>query len=496
MSMNESSGPATTSHAAEARETLKRYFEHLFANSRDIMNLFSLTEGKIILVNRAGEEATGYSTEELSTLPVDALYPPEEHAKLALAFERLKTTGYSSEKLRMYARNGELCDIWTRSYVIQREPETICLVHTIDITEENRKHERELRNAKLATLGESSATLAHELKNALQSMQFSLGALRRHMADKHADRVEVSLARVERAAAHMDDVIAGIERSTHGSSAGSSDVSIPSAVQNALQLMRGYLDAKQIHVVSEFDRSLPLVWCDRTQLEQILIVLIKNAAQAMASRDLRELRVNVVGSGERVRLEIADTGGGLPTEIEKRVFEAFSTTKPAGLGMGLGLTTAKRLAEGNGIDLTFRSQGGVGTTFALEFSSTRPRKAAASPLEGRVLLVLGDDPTTLDAACSALTQAGARVLIATTVADALQCLRVHTVEAVVCDDALYPVGAQAFVAEARRMYRGPVCLVVNHPDLQGAGRHTEVEFVLRKPLASGALVDALVALVT
>jgi len=487
--------PGDAQQSTDPVETLKRYFEHLFANSRDMMNLFSVTQGKIILFNAAAREATGYTPEELAHAPVSALYPPEEHAKLALAFERLVTTGYSSEKLRMFAKSGELRDIWTRSYVVEREPEVICLVHTVDITEENRKRERDLREAKLATLGQSSAVLAHELKNALQSMQYSLGTLRMQLELGDRERVASSLQRIERAVTHMDSVIASVERST-ANPRGNAHISLESALQNVTLLLRGYLDAKSVELRTELEPSLPPVWCDATHLEQILVVLIKNAAQAMAGRPQRKLTVRAQVAGDGVLLELEDTGGGMPPEIQARAFEAFSTTKPAGLGMGLGLSTARELAAKSAIDITFRSEPGVGTTFSLRLrvSGDSARELSSAALAGRVLLVVGDEPSTLEQASTALRLAGARVLVATSAADGLRLLRLHAVEAIVCDDAMYPVRGRAFVADAHGFYHGPVCLLVDgaEQDAQALG----ADLVLGKPLSAGRLVTALAALVT
>ncbi len=489
---------ALVSAAPQTAEELKRYFEHLFANSRDMMNLFSLTHGKIIMLNKAAEESTGYSMNELSRLPVEALYPSEELPTLEIAFEQLRQTGYSSNKLRMYARSGELRDIWARAYVIQREPEAICLVHTIDMTEENRKRERELRDAKLATLGQSSATLAHELKNALQSMQFSLGTLRSQLGERELGRSASSLARVERAVAHMDEVIAAIEKTARGSSTGAAYVSLASAVENALLLMAGYLDAHAVEVATSFPPSIPPVWCDRTQVEQILIVLIKNAAQAMASRRTRKLHIALICAGEQLRIEVSDTGGGLAPEMQARVFEAFATTKPVGLGMGLGLATAKQLAMNQGFDLTFQSEPGVGATFALELAiaGNPARSSDDAQLAGRVVLVVAEDPAVLGPASSTLIDAGARVLVATSTAEGLQLLRVHSVEAVVCDDGMYPVRGREFVLAARKSYRGPVCLITDQREPgEAAGAVTGVDLVVTKPVQTDALVKVVRTLV-
>ncbi|MDB4974949.1 MAG: diguanylate cyclase/phosphodiesterase [Myxococcaceae bacterium] len=482
----------------ESIETLKRYFEHVFANSRDIMNLFSLTQGRVMMLNAEAERATGYSLPELQDLPVAALYPAEEHAKLQVAFEKLRDTGFSSDKLCMYARNGELRDIWTRSYIVQRVPETICIVHTIDITDENRKRERELRDAKLATLGQASATLAHELKNALQSMQFSLSTLRGQLTESGLGRAAGSLARLERAASHMDDVITGIEKSTVRTMTGAAYISVPAAVQNAVLLMRGYLTAKGIECSSQFEGALPLVWCDQAQLEQILVVLIKNAAQAMASRDLRKLSISICNEGAGLRLDVTDTGGGLPADIQPRLFEAFSTTKPLGLGHGLGLATAKQLALDNELEMSFATQPGVGTTFSLGFRSGSETDARrdSTLLGGRVVLVLSDDPALIAQSQNELKEAGARTLFASSAAEGIQLLRVHSISAIICDDAMYPVNGRQFVAQARELYRGPVCLVVNNRADYPPNMLVGVDSVISKPVLTRDLVvllDALLA---
>ncbi|MET0343811.1 MAG: ATP-binding protein [Polyangiales bacterium] len=480
------------SSGGQSTEALKRYFEHLFANSRDMMNLFSLTQGKVVMLNQAAEDSTGYSLDELARTPVDAMYPPEERGRLAIAFERLRQTGYSSDKLRMYARNGELRDIWTRSYVVQHQPEAICLVHTLDVTEENRKRERELRNARLASLGQSSATLAHELKNALQSMQFSLGTLRTQMDEQSLTRAAGSLQRVERAVAHMDDVITGIEKAARNSVPAGGHVSLASAIENAVMLMSNYLEAKSVEVTTHFAEAIPPIWCDRTQLEQILIVLIKNAAQAMATRPVRKLHIALSHDPDRARIEVSDTGGGLAPEIEARIFEAFATTKPVGVGMGLGLSTAKQLAENQALDLTFRTRPGDGTTFAVDVPIERGLKETTEfgPLASKVVLVVGDDAGLLEPVASDLTQAGARVLVATSAQEASQLLRVHAVQALLCDDAMYPVSARAFVRTVRESYRGPVCLLAD----AHASREAPVvgmDFVIPKPVRPDTVIEVL-----
>lgn len=486
----------TISSAADIA-SLKLYFEHLFTNSRDMMNLFSLTQGRIIMLNSAAEQITGYGLAELATIPIENLYPAAELPKLKLAFSRLSETGYSSEKLQMYVRSGELRDIWTRSFIVQREPEVVCLVHTIDVTEENRKQERAVRDARLATLGESTAALAHEVSNALQSIQFNLTLLRKVLPGEISASAQPVMERLERAAMHMDGVISVIQRFGHASNQRSVYLSLPSAVQDALQLMEGYIQAKGVSVVTRFQEALGVVWADRAQIEQILIILIKNAVQAMASRSDRELSIEVSESGGRARVALRDTGGGLAPSIESRVFEAFTTTKQVGIGMGLGLATAKQLAANNGVQLSLSNEPGVGAEFALEF--VLPRDESQRPpsrLAGKNVLLVGDESELLDLASSALMKEGARVLIAASVAEAMQRLLVHAVDVIMCDDAMYPIRASAFVTKARKVFAGPVCVIADAGAQVAFEPEGPVQCVLRKPLDAAELVTAVGALLS
>jgi PAS domain S-box-containing protein len=153
----------------ESQRKWINYFEHLFANSKDIMNLFSMTQRKILRWNPQAGIMMGYTKEDLENTPIESIYPPEELLKLGGTFQRLAEHGFAEEKLKIFNKKKELKDIWTRAFVVQYEPEVLCLVHTIDITEEKERERNLLKEARLSALGEASATLAHEINNALQS---------------------------------------------------------------------------------------------------------------------------------------------------------------------------------------------------------------------------------------------------------------------------------------------------------------------------------------
>jgi len=448
-----------------ATERLTTYFKHLFAHGRDMMNLFSLTQQKILMINGAARDITGYELEELREIPIQKLYPPEELPKLMQAFERLHNHGSSSEKLTMLARDGSRRQIWTRSYIVQYEPEVICLVHTIDVTEEKTREEKALAAAKLATLGEASAVLAHELGNALQSMQYNLVSLARAMREP-GEREQKALARLQRAVTHMDSVVQGVQSYARNSSDAPGYISIVAAVHAALALLAGHFTAKSIELSVTFEPELPLVCSEPSQVQQIMLILMKNAIQAMAERPIRRLTLTARRDGAKVLLELRDTGGGIPEDLHARVFEAFSSTKPIGMGMGLGLSIASRLAGLNGVELKFESVPSEGTTFCLGFQTSAN---AASPdrrggIDAKTLLLFTDSPMLLTRLSRPLAAAGARLLAAQSSAQALEFISSHSIDAVLCEDAMYPVTGSEFAELARANYRGAICLIASTPN--------------------------------
>jgi len=130
----------------------------------------------------------------------------------------------------------------------------------------------------------------------------------------------------------------------------------------------------RVKVVEEYG-SLPLVECNPSQLNQVFLNLINNAAQAIPGEGTVTVRSAV--EGERVRVDVSDTGTGIPTEVQPRIFETYFTTKPAGEGTGLGLPIVKSIVAEHGGDITFTTRQGAGTTFSVFLPVVLPEPAAA-----------------------------------------------------------------------------------------------------------------------
>ncbi len=136
-------------------------------------------------------------------------------------------------------------------------------------------------------------------------------------------------------------------------------VRLEDAIHGALLLIRGRLDEGGVELIREGDADLT-VRADRFRLEQVIVNLIKNAAEALAGRDRPRLMLKVMREGDRVRLFVSDNGPGVPPAVRAQLFTPFVTTRANGLG--LGLVICRDLVAGFGGELDLIDEG-EGATF-------------------------------------------------------------------------------------------------------------------------------------
>jgi two-component system NtrC family sensor kinase len=179
-------------------------------------------------------------------------------------------------------------------------------------------------------------------------------------------------------------------------------------------------------------KDLPLVWADAHQLRQIVVNPVTNARQALqdASPPFRlRLRTRGDETGRRVRIEVADSGPGIPGEIRARIFDPFFTTKPEE-GTGLGLALARGIIESRGGTIEVESAPGEGARFIIELPVGAPAARAddpdeldaALPVSGKTILVVDDEPAVASLLAEALTRDGCKVDVAGNGAVALRML--------------------------------------------------------------------------
>lgn len=215
--------------------------------------------------------------------------------------------------------------------------------------------------ARVSMLGELTASIAHEVNQPLAAIATSGAASLRWLARDEPDLDEVRdlagriVADARRAAA----IIARVRAMAERREIERTSISLNALVEEALAFLAHDLRAQTIEIRLDLGADLPLLLGDRTQLQQVLVNLVVNAAQAMAGITERRLQVSTAAADGQLMLTIEDNGPGLPADAE-RLFDSFYSTKAGGMGMGLPICRSIVEAHGGSIVAT---GGAIGARF-------------------------------------------------------------------------------------------------------------------------------------
>lgn len=271
----------------------------------------------------------------------------------------------------------------TRCRLLSRRPDGGGEVvgYVLDATAEHAAQARAVVAARMASLGEMAASLAHEIRQPLQSI--SLAAEVAQLAVRRADAAAAQerLGRIVEQAQRTSELIDRLRRFARGAEDGAPLEAVPlaAAVRGALELARSALHEAAIDVEVALGEPAPVVRGQAVLLEQVLSNLLLNARDALAARPAgaaRRIRIAAAPGPEgTVRLRVADTGGGLAPPVMARLFEPFVTTKGPDKGTGLGLSICHGLVTGMGGGIDARNDAD-GAVFTITLPSAEASKAA------------------------------------------------------------------------------------------------------------------------
>jgi C4-dicarboxylate-specific signal transduction histidine kinase len=206
-----------------------------------------------------------------------------------------------------------------------------------------REVQMELAHAnRVATMGQLTASIAHEVNQPIAAMVTSAQAARRWLNRQppHLEEAQQALARIIKDGNRAGDVIGRIRELIKKAPARKDWVDLNEAIREVIELTRREAVKTGVPVQARLADNLPLIHGDRVQLQQVILNLIVNAIEAMSGVDAgaRDLLISTGRvEPDGVLVAVRDTGSGLPPATFDRLFEAFYTTKPGGLGMGLSI---------------------------------------------------------------------------------------------------------------------------------------------------------------
>lgn len=400
-----------TLHLAErqkAQRALERSEQHarmLFATIPIPVWVCDLENLAFLEVNPTAVEHYGYSREEFLRMKISDIQPPEELARFTAALRSGWRHRHSSGGWKHRTRDGRIIQVEISSHALRYEGQLAVLIVARDVTERMRL-EMELRQAqKLEAVGGLAAGIAHEINTPIQfvgdNTHFLEGAftdlvnllakyrqLGKSAANGGVGRgLSEEITQAEQAA-DLDFVLEEVPKALAQSLDGVSRVAaIVRAMRELAPTSRGEKTAvdlnkaldstlivarHEIKYVAEVEtdfQELPLVLCDRSDINQVFLNLLVNAAHSIRDRKNPEdqkgrITVRTRSDGGHVVISIADTGCGIPENIRDKIFEPFFTTKEVGRGTGQGLTIARAIVvDKHRGSLTFESEVGRGTTF-------------------------------------------------------------------------------------------------------------------------------------
>jgi PAS domain S-box-containing protein len=367
-------------------ELARRRLASLVEQAADLMAIADLTGGTPIYLNKAGMKMVGFdSWEEARTRRgIHYIFPEDRQFVNEVLWPTVLEKGSWSGEMRFrHFKTGDPIPVLYSAFRID-DPDTGQPVNVgnvcRDITErkraeaEARENDRRYRETQIelahanrvATMGQLTASIAHEVNQPITAMVTSAEAALRWLraGSSHLDEVQQVLPSIIGDGKRAGEVIHRIRALMKKAPPKKDRLEINGVILEIINLTRGEAMKYRISVLTELAGHLPVVEADRVQLQQVLLNLIVNALEAMgaANGGPRELLIStgtIESSG--VLVAVQDSGPGLEAAMLERVFESFYTTKPTGLGMGLSI--CRTIIEAHGGRLWASTNQGRGATF-------------------------------------------------------------------------------------------------------------------------------------
>ncbi|MGO8970272.1 MAG: response regulator [Myxococcaceae bacterium] len=433
--------------AARILRASEERYRLLVDRARDA--IFTLTpEGAFSSVNPAFESMTGWRTADSIGKPfVEVIATPEDQRTWAAFLAAPDAKQRHSLELRVRKRDGGTVDLDV-NLAVSRDSTVATLGIARDVTERKEEEQKRARlesqlrqSQKMEAVGTLAGGIAHDFNNVLTAI---IGHAQLLQDDAPAgSKLQESSGEILKAGARAGDVVRQLLTFARTNVHERRVIRLQTVLREALQLMRASVPTS-VEMEMKVDAAAPPVLADPTQMHQVIVNLVANAAGAMRERGGRLtvlLETLAIGeppsasspalpAGRYVRVAVTDTGHGMDARVLERIFEPFFTTKPDGEGTGLGLAVVHSIIQDHEGHINVKSEPGVGTTVDVFLRALEGDHAPLSPrpLEavmrghGERLLIIDDEPAIARVLAEQLERLGYTVTTATDPEEALEVL--------------------------------------------------------------------------
>jgi len=340
------------------------------------------TKGKILLFNDAAAEITGYTVDEaLADLTIDKIYPGDGAREIMRKLRSEECGGKG--KLKNYLvdivrKDGQTVPIGLSAALIYEGDREVASAGFFRDRRERLEMQRQLQKTqvqlhqaeKMTSLGKLAAGVAHQLNNPLGGIAlFAQLLLEEHELEEGAKKdIRRIIEDAERCQTTVKELLAFARQTKQEIR--------PCDINETLRRTLFFLEKqplfRNVKIQEDLCPDLPLVCSDGQQLNHVFMNIIINAAEAMEGQGTITLRTSVVPGAESVRIQISDTGPGIPEEIQPVIFEPYFTTKEADKGTGLGLSIVYGIIENHHGTISVDSRPNEGATFVITLPRVQP----------------------------------------------------------------------------------------------------------------------------
>jgi len=448
--------------AEAALRTSEEQYHAIFCASIDGLALWT-GAGEIVDTNPALWQIYGYDGETPAASPPQGYKGPSYDPEFLQAVAAGKPLSLEVTEQRA---DGSAIEVEVHGIPMQYRGKPHVLTITRDVTDRKRaaaelelQREALYQREKLAALGSLLAGVAHELNNPL-----SVVVARAVLLEEQGDPTTLAAAaKIRTAAERCTRIVRTFLAMARQQPPKRGSVAVNEVIAAALDICAYAIRTSSIEVVLDLTPGIPTILADADQLHQVLLNLLVNAQQCLQDQPApRQIRIHSCfdSLADVVVITVADTGPGIPAHIRSRLFEPYFTTKPIGMGTGVGLAVSLGIVEAHGGALTVACppEGGAAFTVLLPARAAGAARAEVEPspesnTSRRSVLIVDDEPDIRETLKEILT--GAHRVVATgSGREALQHMAEEQFDLVLTDIRMPDLDGRELYEEIERRWPG------------------------------------------
>ena len=351
----------------EALVISEQKYRRIFEVSKDMI-LVTRKDGQIVNLNPAGRSMVGLNTadsqEAIEGISFQTfLSGPADWDAIS---RQIENRGFiSSEEFDLVLKDGTRRRMLLSGSLAKSPSEEGETIHfLIKDIEQRRLMQKQMAQAdKLASIGQLSSGIAHEINNPL-GIILGYTQLLLRSEEPRSDRFN-DLKTIEKHVKSCKAIVEDLLNFARTSSTQKENLDIHAVIDAVIGFVRHHSNLENIQIETVFAPNLPPSLMDEKKIKQVLINLLMNAIHAVDRKGTIKITTGLNESASRITVEVSDTGHGIEKENLLRIFDPFFTTKPTGEGTGLGLSVSYGIIKGHGGNITVKSEMGQGAAFTL-----------------------------------------------------------------------------------------------------------------------------------